>query len=550
MAKKYDPDGIRTVGVLTKPDRIPTGEEHNWISILHNIKEPLENGWYCVKQPSSAEISAGTTWEQARKSEDEFFASTAVWSDLDELCKKYLCTRNLVERLSALLSDLISKRLPEIQDEIDKSIIDTRAALHKLPKAPSSDPRNEIANLLHVFVQDLARQVEGVPEAGLLQTVRPAHDKFRRVIRMTAPDFQPFKRSHARKKQKIDQAEFLLSEEGHEDLSIVNETIASESEESDEELRPPRTKKARSHSSRCDDVPTTNVIYIDEVMKKANEARTRELPGTYPFVVQGTFISAVIKKWHVPAQALCREVYCILGDHVRNLIHLHLGTFGQGQLAQRVKVILQDHLNKCMQNAEERIDWLMKIEQRPFSLNTHYFTDYKEKFLTHYRTAREKGRNSKLTSSIEQYKQVPGPSPQHHKNSYLEPPSGVSKALASLVEIGITGVKPEALAKLMESDGMDPALNIMADVRAYFQVAYKRFADNVPLAIDHELVWGIERNALEKLNIGLGINAKDGDQICRDLAQESIGIALRREELTKKLERMNLAMQQLLQIRY
>lgn len=97
-------------GVLTKPDRIPTGEEQNWIGILRNIKEPLQNGWYCVKQPSSAEIAVGTTWEKARKNEDEFFASTAVWSDLDEMYKKYLCTRNLVERLSALLSDLISKR--------------------------------------------------------------------------------------------------------------------------------------------------------------------------------------------------------------------------------------------------------------------------------------------------------------------------------------------------------------------------------------------------------------------------------------------------------
>ena len=41
--------------------------------------------------------------------------------------------------------------------------------------------------------------------------------------------------------------------------------------------------------------------------------------------------------------------------------------------------------------------------------------------------------------------------------------------LAGLVEIGFVGVKPETLTKLIEPDGMEPALAIMADVRAYFQ---------------------------------------------------------------------------------
>ncbi|KAG6883701.1 hypothetical protein C0993_004521 [Termitomyces sp. T159_Od127] len=548
MAKLYDPEGKRTVGVLTKPDRIPTGEEQDWISILHNVKEPLENGWFCVKQPSSAEIAAGMTWEKARKTEDDFFASKAVWSDLDEMYKKYLCTRNLVQRLSVLLSDLISRRLPEIQDEIEKSIIAARDALHSLPKAPSSDPRNEIAILLHIFVRDLAREVEGVSEAGLLQIVRPAHDKFRRAIRMTAPEFQPYERTHAKKKQKIDQADFLLGEEGHEDLSIVDALADPDTGDG----RPASMADhpfPRSPSSNRDEGSRTSIIYIDEVMERANEARTRELPGTYPFVVQETFIRAIIKKWHVPAQALCRDVYLMLGEYVRDLVHKHLGAFGQGQLAQRVKVILQDHLNKCMERAEERIDWLMKLEDRPFSLNTHYFSDYKEKFLTHYRIAREKGRNSKLTTAIEQYKQAPSSS-HHHKGSILEPPSGIAKVLASLAEIGVAGVKPETLTKLMESERTEPALIIMADVRAYFQVAYKRFADNVPLAIDYELIWGVERNILETLNIGLGINATNGDQICRGFAQENVTVAVRREDLRKKLERMHLAAQQLLKIQY
>ena len=88
----------------------------------------------------------------------------------------------------------------------------------------------------------------------------------------------------------------------------------------------------------------------------------------------------------------------------------------------------------------------------------------------------------------------------------------------------------------------------MTDKTPQSSVAYKRFADNVPLAIDYELVWGVERNILETLNTGLKINGNDGDRICQEFAHENATIAARREELTKKLDRMHLAAQELLQI--
>jgi hypothetical protein len=82
----------------------------------------------------------------------------------------------------------------------------------------------------------------------------------------------------------------------------------------------------------------------------------------------------------------------------------------------------------------------------------------------------------------------------------------------------------------------------------FLPVAYKRFADNVPLAIDHELVRGVERGILSIMNAGLGINGPDGLRICKELAQESPNVSNRREELTKKLERLSIASEELLKI--
>jgi hypothetical protein len=95
---------------LTKPDRIPSGEEKGWIDFIRNEREPLENNWYCVKQPSSSDLKQELTWHDARRREEEYFAGTSPWNELDSVFHKYLRTRNLVDRLSSVLSDLIAKR--------------------------------------------------------------------------------------------------------------------------------------------------------------------------------------------------------------------------------------------------------------------------------------------------------------------------------------------------------------------------------------------------------------------------------------------------------
>ena len=78
-------------------------------------------------------------------------------------------------------------------------------------------------------------------------------------------------------------------------------------------------------------------------------------------------------------------------------------------------------------------------------------------------------------------------------------------------------------------------------------VAYKRFADNVPLAIDYDLVQGFDRDLLVILCERLAIHGPEGQAICKELAQESPQIADRREELAKKLDRLQSAYQELMQ---
>ena len=99
------------VGVLTKPDRIPAGEEATWINkIRGGDSEDREIEYFSVKNPDSQEIRNGITYEQAREKEAEFFSTRTPWSDLERLCQRRLGTDNLTKRLGQVLSSLISKR--------------------------------------------------------------------------------------------------------------------------------------------------------------------------------------------------------------------------------------------------------------------------------------------------------------------------------------------------------------------------------------------------------------------------------------------------------
>ena len=247
--------------------------------------------------------------------------------------------------------------MPEIQDELERSILATRKLLGQLPRAPSSDPRSEISTLLHSFTSDLLRHVEGVPDdehstfgagIGLIQAIRPAQDRFRRAIRETAPNFKPFERGTSSRRY-LPRPEFLRSEEGDE----------GEASDDQEEGGSVTDMEESANYGSLDLVgrkrkkPTSEVIYIDDVLDRAHRlvhlmiifswltfcfsARTRELPGHYPFVVQKTFIDSVIKEWHAPAHILCKTVHLTIAEHAKGIVTKHFREFGQGLLEQRVK---------------------------------------------------------------------------------------------------------------------------------------------------------------------------------------------------------------------
>jgi hypothetical protein len=87
-----------------------------------------------------------------------------------------------------------------------------------------------------------------------------------------------------------------------------------------------------------------------------------------------------------------------------------------------------------------------------------------------------------------------------------------------------------------------PRLNL-----ALLAVAYKRYADNIPLCVDYDFVRGLGRRIHKALYEGL-IKGDESYERCRRFLQESSVDASRREELNTKLARLNEGKRELLQM--
>ncbi|KAG8913176.1 hypothetical protein FRC00_002893 [Tulasnella sp. 408] len=499
----------RTVGVLTKPDRIEPGNEQRWLKILRNESNTLENGWFAVKQPDFQQLERGISWEAARIGERDFFSTTQPWSRLEDKHRNRIGTTALADHLGQMLSDLASTKLPAILASINRLLEDVDEELKNYPAPTYDDPKREIIMLLRNFTKDVAKHVEGLPPsctdnpadpstAGLVYSLNKEYDAFRLRVHRTAPQFRPW-------------------ESGDSLHSGVRRNLLKE-------------VKADDPPSGC----TGNEFYIEEVMDLAERSRTRELPGNYPFAVKVTYIDETIRTWPSLADKCFEKVRDIMIDHINRLVQEHFGRYTHGGLLEAVNNVVKEQLTRREAATRKKIESICRGETRPCTQNEDYFFYFRSKLLVKYKAVyqKSKGHGSIFGLSSE------------------DPPTErrlVNEAMAALAKLNFHGLKPDDLVKLFPESKMDPALEIMSEARAYFQgpttlfpsietVAYKRFGDNVPNQIDASFVSGLD----DDLELALVYTIPDTDT-CSKWLQESPQMANRRTALNERKKRLEAA---------
>ncbi|GMF73239.1 unnamed protein product [Aspergillus oryzae] len=148
----------RTLGVLTKPDRIQAGESYSqWVDILEGYKFKLGHGYYIVRNNPDPEIEHS----QAREEEDDFFDSPPWTAEELAPYQDRFGTRRLQTSLSSLLLEQIQGCLPGIVEQINTKAARINEELKELPDPPSANVLYILCKLLYDLGDRIRANFEG-----------------------------------------------------------------------------------------------------------------------------------------------------------------------------------------------------------------------------------------------------------------------------------------------------------------------------------------------------------------------------------------------------
>ncbi|KXZ51969.1 hypothetical protein GPECTOR_11g91 [Gonium pectorale] len=126
LSQVADPEGVRTIGVLTKLDIMDRGTDA--AHILRNAHIPLRLGYIGLVLRAQADIAAGLPMSECRKREEVFFASRAEYRDVAAHCG----VATLARRLNAILVEHIRGLLPGLRRRIHDALEARQAELRTL----------------------------------------------------------------------------------------------------------------------------------------------------------------------------------------------------------------------------------------------------------------------------------------------------------------------------------------------------------------------------------------------------------------------------------
>ena len=133
-AKMFDPDGLRTVGIITKPDLINDGTEHQIARLANNEGNvKLKLGFFILKNPSPKEIETGYDTGTLDRIERDFFAQPA-WRQHGIDADRVGSSR-LKQFVQVLLYEHIEREIPKVRNELKKKLVDLELKQKELGNA-------------------------------------------------------------------------------------------------------------------------------------------------------------------------------------------------------------------------------------------------------------------------------------------------------------------------------------------------------------------------------------------------------------------------------
>ncbi|XP_066476130.1 interferon-induced GTP-binding protein Mx2-like isoform X2 [Tiliqua scincoides] len=192
MAQEVDPDGERTLGVLTKPDLVDKGTEEVVVDVVRNIIIHLKKGYMIVKCRGQQDIQDNVPLSSAIQKERAFFEDHEHFSALLEGKKATIPL--LAEKLTSELVEHINKSLPDLEEQINSQLQKANEEFRKYGRRVPNTEGEKLYFLidkLKLFNEDIANTAQGEEElsgddARLLTKIRKEFQAWGKTLDQSA----------------------------------------------------------------------------------------------------------------------------------------------------------------------------------------------------------------------------------------------------------------------------------------------------------------------------------------------------------------------------
>ncbi|KAF3924458.1 Dynamin-2 [Arthrobotrys entomopaga] len=384
---EVDPEGKRTLGVITKPDYLRSGSENekNWIDLACNKDIHLQLGWHMVKNRGEGD---STSSAEARNEAEKQFFLQHPYSDLP---RDMVGVGSLRNRLSMVLRDHLKRELPDLRNELNVLLQKTNEELSHLGKSRGtlSEQKHYLMGVAMEVYQLTNAAIKGQydhPFFGSIEinsvinaneniirlraTVQELNSEFARNMRLYGRKYtignKPGDNSDEKKKIFGDDDEDVHMEEqsegrGKQPALSVPGGLQSPAPDSDDGADPDLPRPGRK--SHCEAVE-----WVCEVLRKT---RGTELPGNFDPKVIGYLFQEQSEPWQEIASLHINRVADICYVFVKKILGFATTATVRSRLMEEK---VEQALKTASESAKEELRKIVADKALHLITYNHYYT--------------------------------------------------------------------------------------------------------------------------------------------------------------------------------
>ncbi|KAI0201613.1 dynamin family protein [Astrocystis sublimbata] len=531
----------RTIGIMTKADKLARENEAQWLAMFRNEKQSVGHGFFATSRPPDETIEAATKWEEL------FFTREIEGWPNDFAEFKDRCGVNLLgEYISVQLGDAFAKSLPSIKNKVFIRLKEIDEQLAGLPEIPPN-VEHEVRHSLYQFS---ARIKTAMKDSEFSSAWSVLNNQFRDIILTIKPTCVV----------KEPATQTIDLSDGDTEVS----TPSRRPRPSDSTMRPSPSKRPRQDNgalatsappvkqesfsasgilgaSSVVSTPVAPPVYNPfigyrnlgrlamDIRDIRMEVRRKQRPGMpldlVPDEVRESLCLNSVKKWKGPLETYIDKTAELLEKVTIQALDESLGALRQRLIFKECQRHLTKFIGEIVASQKARLVDIYDSETyQMYTLNEDAFTRYKAQELDQLRRGRALSRLKAVALIGWDYK--------------IKKPEDMSEDERKKEQTLLTTNLPKI--------GIDPyatEIEVAAFVRGYYMTAATRFVEGVTMNVNSNLFRTLGNAELDWfMNEKLCLSHGTAGMVYERLMEEDERTAKLREQLRGEKDKLSQAM--------